>query len=911
MKRILLFLFIAMSAFGLSWDANITRGELENGLKYYIKENRLPKDTAHFYLTIRVGSIDENASERGLAHFVEHMAFNGSRDFKKNDLIKKLESLGVVFGADLNAYTSYDATGYNLKISVNEQNLNDVFKVFSNWMDGISFEAEELEKERGVIIEEERSRNTPSYRLYKEQAKHWYLGSAYENKEPIGDMDVIRNVSVGEIRAFYERLYQPRFMEFVAVGDFDKAKIERMIKANFGKVKNRNSYVQPSRQIPEKSGFNIYNYDSSEAGVDSVRIAYFDEYLIKNNEKNARKILTRALISHLFSTLYEKKMIDEGSSLRGGFFASPIEFSQMMFSFTTNVIKNDYESALLDLLGVIEGVKEFGFNGSDFNDAKTNLITSINVRYQQSKSKKSEEAANEILSALDSGAILQSEADSRKLTIKLLNEITLDEVNLEFRRILGLKNETISLFSVKNFKLTKAKFDEIRSKIKPYDTQISSSKLPTSLVDENIKPKQIVSKSFDEKSGIFTLALENGSTVILKPLKTKLNHISFAAVSKGGTSNLSEPKWGRFAVEVSNESGAGEFNNYQLSKILSGKYVGYDKRMDLLSQGFYGQSNSSDIRWLLEAIHLEFTSPRLDERTLEQVKTNAIERLTKQQNLPEYKFSTEFSKFFYDNNERMRPLEKSDIEALELKNLKQIVDDKFTDASSFYFIFVGDFKVEDLEPLIAKYIATIPSKNRGENFVDDGVRSIKGEHKFERNYQITPRSDVSISIKNEGAKFSRLNAVKAKALGAVFKMALYENIREEKGETYGFSVAVKLSKDPYERSNANISFTCSPKNANDVISGVKAIIKKLKSEGASDEQLSNYKKSALLRIKQTHDQPEFWLKNIISNRLFGNELFDLNWQENAINSLKNDDIKEAARIYLDESNEVISINNPS
>lgn len=901
---------MAAAAFAMSWDANITRGELENGLKYYIKENRLPKDTAYFYLTIRVGSIDENASERGLAHFVEHMAFNGSRDFKKNDLIRKLESLGVVFGADLNAYTSYDATGYNLKISINEQNLNDVFKVFSNWMDGISFEAEELEKERGVIIEEERSRNTPSYRLYKEQAKQWYAGSAYDAKEPIGDMDVIRNVSVDEIRSFYERLYQPRFMEFVAVGDFEKSKIEQMIKANFARLKNSNSYIQPSRKIPEKSGFNIYNYDSSEAGVDSIKIAFFDEYLPRNSEANSRKLLTRMLISQLFSTLYEKKMIDEGSSLRAGFFSAPLEFNQNMFSFDTNVIKNDYEGALADMLGVIEGVRKFGFNEGDFNDTKVNLKASINARYAQSKTKKSEDMASEILNSLDAGGILQSETDARDLALKLLNEISLKEVNAEFRRILGLKNETVSVFSIKNFKLEKAKFDEIKASVKPYNTQISASNLPKHLVDENIKPKKIVSKSFDEKSGIFTLELENGATAILKPLKTKRDHITFAAVSKGGTSNLSQTKWGRFAVQVSNESGAGEFNNYQLAKILNGKYIGYDKRIDLLSQGFYGQSNRADIKWLLEALHLEFNSPRLDEKTLEQVKTSATERLAKRENLPEHKFSNEFTKFLYDNNERMRPLEKSDIAALELNGLTKIVNEKFTNAASFDFIFVGDFEVQSLEPLIAKYIATMPSKNVKENFVDDGVRSIKGVHKFERNYQVTPRSDVVIYIKNENAKFSRENSVKAQALAAVFKMALYENIREDKGETYGFSVAVKVSKEPYERSNANISFTCSPKNTNDVIDGVKAIIKKLKSKGASKEQLENYKKSAVLRMKQTHDQPEFWLKTITANRLYGSELFDLAWQENVINSLSNEDIKEAAKIYLDESNEIISINNP-
>lgn len=203
-------------------------GELENGLKYYIKENKFPQNTAIFYLVVNSGSTDEREGEQGLAHFLEHMAFNGSRDFSKNELIKQLESLGVN-GADLNAQTSYDQTSYTLSINVNDKNLKDVFKVFSNWIDGVKIDAGELDKERGVIMEEERQRNTPAYRLYLAQSKDIFAGSIYQKRVPIGDMNVIKSVDAKHMQEFYERLYQPRFMSFVAVGDFDKNEIKTLI----------------------------------------------------------------------------------------------------------------------------------------------------------------------------------------------------------------------------------------------------------------------------------------------------------------------------------------------------------------------------------------------------------------------------------------------------------------------------------------------------------------------------------------------------------------------------------------------------------------------------------------------------------------------------------------------------------
>ena len=218
----------------LTQDPAISSGELANGLKYYVKENKQPANSAYFYLVVNIGSTDERENELGLAHFTEHMAFNGSREFNKNELVKKLESLGVAFGADLNAQTSYDQTSYLLEIHVNEQNLKDVFRVFRDWIDGVSFDAAELDKERGIIVEEERARNTPAYRFYiKNRVPELYGDSIYAKRSPIGDMNIVKNVDVATIKGFYERTYQPRFMKFIAVGDFDKKRIEELIKQSF------------------------------------------------------------------------------------------------------------------------------------------------------------------------------------------------------------------------------------------------------------------------------------------------------------------------------------------------------------------------------------------------------------------------------------------------------------------------------------------------------------------------------------------------------------------------------------------------------------------------------------------------------------------------------------------------------
>lgn len=900
-----------MGLFALQNDKDMLNGELKNGLKYYIKENKFPQKTAIFYLVINSGSTDEKDGEQGLAHFLEHMAFNGSRDFSKNELIKQLESLGVKFGADLNAQTSYDQTSYVLTINVNEKNLQDTFKVFSNWIDGVKIDPKELDKERGVIMEEERQRNTPGYRLYLAQTKDIFEGSIYLKRVPIGDMNVIKSVDARHMQEFYERLYQPRFMSFVAVGDFDKNEIKSLIEKSFSQAKNTNSYIHPEKNISFKSGLNIFNYDSNETGMELVRLSYFDKFSPVVNEADAKRNLEDALIASLINMLYEQKNVNNSSNLSTDLIAQTLQAKQKIYSFETNVLGGDFNASLKDMLGVIKGIKEFGFNKDDFEDVKKAFAANVDAKFKRSKTKKSSVYAGQILNMIESGGFVLSDEDEKELSLKLLNEITLADVNARFRQILAISDERVRIFSKDGFRLSKDEFLKLFAKAPAYNTSLSASNNDKSLGNENLEPKEISSRSFDEKNGIYTYKMQNGSQAIFKPLATKKDSVLFAAVSKGGTSNLTDPKLGSFAVALTNESGVGKFNNYELSKVLNGKIVSYEKGIEALTQGIYGSSSTSDLSSLLAVINLEFNTPRADANVLERIKQRAKDELAKEQNLPEYKFSTEFSKFFYENNKRVAPIEMADIDALKLNELKEIIKDKFTNAASYTFVIIGDTDEERLLPLVKKYIATLPKLGEAENFKDDGVRSIKGQHTFKREYQTSKRNDVSVDIVNFDAKYSFEGAIRLRALSEILKTALREKIREDKGQTYGFSLNTKLARYPFEHSDMLISFTCDPINTDKIITEIKQIIANIKSSGAIlPKHLEDFKAQSEISIKKDYEKPEFWQKLIISNKIYNTPLYTADEYISAVKAITNDDIKEAAKLYLDDKNMVISINNP-
>ncbi|AKT93494.1 M16 family metallopeptidase [Campylobacter gracilis] len=911
MRKILLFLLLCAGAFALEWDGAVLRGALPNGLKYYILENSVPKNSAVFYLVVDAGSIDESPNERGLVHFIEHMSFNGSRDFSKNELIKKLQSLGVKFGADVNAQTGYDSTIYTLSIAVSEENLKDVFKIFASIADGVEFNPLELVKERGVIIEEARSRDTPIARLYERMDEELYGGSAYFNRAPIGDMAVVKSVSAQRIKELYQKIYQPRSMKFIAVGDFKRDKILKLLKQNFSPLKNTNSYARQDMGIPSRQGLKIYNYDTNETSLNSVKISFWEEFAPPSSEANARKILKSELISSLISTIYERAKASEGALLRVNFSRSNLQFQKTIYSFDVAVLGGDFDGAISQALGLIKGLRDSGFDARDFALAKDALISSRHSAFKRRKSANSAFFAREILHAVKSGAVLPSAVKQRDLEVKLLREISLEELNLEFRRLTDLSEVHASVFSGSGYNLDEAKFKKLQSGAKAVNTHAAHKKLPDSLVSKNLPEGKILSKSLDSQFKFYTYLLENNATVILKPLKTRKDFISFAAVSRGGMSNLAHPGLGSFAAMLSNESGAGEFNNYEISQILSGRQVNYRKNISAFSHGFYGSCGSRDLKWLLEAINLELSSPRVDEKALQNLKIKSLDELARNEKLPGYKFSREFSEFFYGGNARMRPLSAAQIKALNAEELKKIIYDKFSNAASYTFVLSGDFELKDAEALIKKYLASLPVRGEREDFKDDGIRSLSGRHVFMRNYQNSPRSDVALTAINRSAPHSLENTIKISALASVLQEALRERIREDEGRTYGFSVASSLSRIPYEHSSLHISFSCAPQNTDQILSAIREIFAEI-AGGGSDvaRHLENFKKSQIITARTARESPEFWNDALVKYALWNEEIADFKTFEKIINSISPKDIAEAAQTYIFDTDETVRINAP-
>ena len=574
-------------------------------------------------------------------------------------------------------------------------------------------------------------------------------------------------------------------------------------------------------------------------------------------------------------------------------------------------MEDDFSGALSDLASVLKGVEKSGFSKADFESAKKDFINSAKNAYLQAGNKRSSAVAANIEETTRIGGVLLGEKELRDVTLAMLDEISLDDVNAEFRRILGIDAKTLNVISAKGAKLSEAKFDQIWADAKPYDT-LAAKQAKSELFDYGaLKPKNFVSKKHNEKLDFYLYELPNGARVAFKEIKTKKDVVWLSAVSRGGTSNLPKPKQGALAVEVSNESGAGEFSNYDLAKILSGKQLSYSKFIDQLSQGYSASAASTDFEWLLRALFLEFSEPRFDENALKKTKINELEKLEKTKNLPERKFRDEFARFFYENNPRTNPLEAVDINELQMNDVKKIVKDKFTNAASYDFVVVGDLNLTAVEPLLQKYLANLPASAGRENFVDDGVRTIAGEREFKRSYQTTQRSDAAMIMKNENVKYSRPELLRVNALSAVLSMMLREDVREDRGQVYGLGVHMNLAKYPYESFTAHFGFTAAPDNVNAVLGEIKSNIAELKGGADIQRYLQNFKKSALVKMRQSYVQGEFWTRAVMRELVFGDEVLSLDEYEKAVNALTEQDVRDAAKLYLDEKNVVISVNNPA
>ena len=907
MKKIILFLFFCIlpnfANDSLPLDSDIKTGSLENGLKYYILKNDNPKNSAYFYLCIKAGSIDEKDDEQGLAHFVEHMAFNGSEHFSKNELIRKLESLGVKFGADLNAMTSFESTTYNVQISVNDENLQSVFMVLKDWAGGLKFDEEEVKKESGVILEE--AKRDVGTRLYEKRAGYIYPGSIYANRFPIGKNEVIAGANKELLLGFYKRMYQPRAMSLVVVGDIDKTKIENLIKEHFGELKNGDEPIRPDKSLrPFKGGFAVLS--EKESGANLVNIMFADEYEPLNSQNALRKAYLKRYISTLLSVSYDKLNITLKSPIKGSFSSGDLFRQRVLNSFSANIIDKDTNATLGSLFSAIKGVREFGFSKDDFESVKKEFL-----KQNLSESQRSDTQVQGVYSILNfiyEDTIKLSKKDKFELGDKMLNEITLDEINEHFKTITN-GDKFVEFITTEPLNITQNEIDKIYEEATEYDfsKDLATSSVLLSEIPAKIAPSK---DEFDKENEIYILEFENGARAILKDIKTIKNQINFLAVKKGGKTNFSSKQQAGIALAVLNSGTIGDFGKYESAKLTSGFTYSLKASINDTQTTFSGNSSSDNFENLLQEFFVKFNNPKLHESEFELYKQRAKTDIAKRNETSGYRFSKEILENFYGGNERAMPLEISDLDAANLSDLQKIADESFKNAGEFLFVISGDLDIAKTKDLLGIYVANLKGEKTQSLAKDDGLRAKKGVFGIEKDYGDSDKSEVSVIIQNdEITEFSVENVQKFNILKDIIRAEILEKIREEKGQIYSASVGGEFDNEPYQNAHLNINFSCKKDDAKLVIAELREILDSIKKDGVKESVLENAKKAKILSIKRNAQNAPFWIANLSGYGLWGFPIYNETEYEKSINSITNDDIK-AILSLVDTGNFFTAILNP-
>lgn len=855
-----------VSAEKLPMDASVRIGKLANGFTYYIRRNTEPKDRAQLYLATKVGSIVENDDQRGLAHFMEHMSFNGTKNFPKNDLVNYLQKAGVRFGADLNAYTSFDETVYQLPIPTDDP---EVFKngmqIMRDWAQDATLDVSEINKERGVVLEEKRLGKGAAQRMQDKYLPMLLNNSRYSNRLPIGTEDVLKNFKPETIRQFYSDWYRPDLQALIVVGDIDVNAVEQMIKTQFSTLKTTSKRPRVDYNIPllNKNQFAVV-YDKEFPVTVAQIIIKHPETVVKTT-KDLRENMIRSLYNQMTSARFSEltkqanpPFLQGGASI-GGFLAG-------LDAATTFVVAKpgELEKGFKTALTETERIKRFGFAQSELDRAKSAFMTNQESAYKEKDKTTSERFVNEYLQNFLKGEAspgIQYEYDFYKRNV---DGITLAEINGIAKKYITDLNRDVIIMGPEKDKDLLPNEATVNSWIKA-----ATSENITAYVDEvSDKPllaqKPSRGKVTSEKKltevGITELTLSNGIKVILKPTDFKNDEISFSAVSPGGTSLYSEADYqsAANAATIVNRSGLGNFNSIQLSKMLTGKKVVVQPSISERSESMVGFTNPKDLETAMQMVHLYFTSPRKDEEIFKGYITQLKGNLANRSSDPNSVFADTVAAVLGNYNVRRTGPSIQKVEQINLNRAYEIYKERFADAGDFTFTFVGNFDVEKIKPLLEEYIASLPATNRNDKARDLGIKIPAGKIQKTVLKGQEPKANVRLVFSGDYT-FNEENNNELDALAEVLTIKLIERLREDEGGVYGAGAGASYSKYPQGRYTLNISFGCGPENVEKLIASTLDEINKVKKNGADAVDIQKFVAEERRSTETQLKDNGFWL----------------------------------------------------
>ncbi len=882
-------------------------------MTYYLRENAYPADKVELRLVVNAGSMQEDEDQLGMAHFLEHMAFNGTENFEKNDLVDFLQSIGVQFGADLNAYTSFDETVYILPLPSDNDSLFSVgMTVLRDWASNMLLEEEEIDKERGVVLEEWRLGQGAQQRMRDQYFPILFKNSRYAERLPIGTKASIETTPQENIKRFYDTWYRPDLMAIVAVGDTDMEALEKKIIDQFSDLEARApARTKESNAVPGHEETLVAITKDVENSFTAAQLIYKQPIRPEKNLGQLRKNYLYALYNAMLNSRLQEltQQADPPFIFGASSFGSLVRSTYTYSSFAV-AAPDEITGALATLVQENERVKLFGFNETELERAIKNMKIQLeSIAKEQGKTESgnyASEYVSHFLSQIPSPGIdfelsfLNDIAPG--IMVEEINELAKNWITDESRVaiITGIDKEDVTLPSEEQ--ILEAINNVDTDALEPYDDKVSDSPL---IGDLPATGKTLFTKRIDTV-GVTELKLSNGLKVVIKPTDFKNDQILMTAHSPGGHGLYPDEDFqsAKMAAGLVNQSGIGEFSLIELRKLLTGKKVEVSPFVTSIQEGFNGSSTPEDFETLLQLVHLYFTSPREDSAVFQSIQSRNKALFENLLVNPQFYFSDQVTRVMTQEHPRGGGLPTPEqMDEVSMSRALSIYRERFNNAGDFTFFFVGNVDIKTAKPLIEKYLGSLPGTRNKEEFVDLGIRPPSG--KVDKKFYKGADEKSSVVINYIG--FEDISKEENYVLGAfadVLENRLIDILREEESGVYTVSVGKSRKRFPYNQYSLSIRFPCSPENVEKLTRLAYEEIIDIQTNGVEEAEVTKVREADLQNRKENLEKNQFWLSQIRSYYFHKSDLKNFYQHEGFVANLNAKDIQEVATKYIDADNSI-------
>lgn len=896
----------------LPLNPKVSVGEFDNGIRYYIRENSEPENRAELRLVVDVGSVLEEEEQVGLAHFLEHMAFNGTENFEKQEIFEFMESLGMQLGPGINASTSFDETIYQLQVPLDEPvNLDTALQIMEDWATALTLDSEEIDLERGVVIEEWRLGQGAQSRIRDQQLPVILKDSQYALRLPIGTLENLQTFDPDTLRQFYEDWYRPELMSVIAVGDFDVADVEELIREHFESIpvsenpKERKRYDVPEH---EETLFSIVT--DPEVPLTQVTVYHKLDPDYNWTAGGFRQSIVEGLYNAMLNARFQEMTIQANPPFLG---ASSSKASLIrplsVYVLAALVQETGVEAGLQALLVEAERVERFGFTRAELDRQKESWMRGREQQYKNRESRSSGSHAAEMIRSYLTGESIPGAEFELALYTRFLPGISLEEVNQVGQSWISDANRVVALTAPEKDGLVTPIASELSEIIAAVDDlEISAYEDTTNeepLLAQTPQGSNVVeTQTLD--GGLTQWILGNGIRVILKPTDFREDEILFSAYRPGGTSLASDEDYVSADIAITAIAGGGlaQFNSTDLQKKLAGKIANVIPAIAEHEEGVRGNASPADLETLFQLIYLRMTAPRADTTFFEILNTQLRTILPNRTVNPATEFQDVWTQLLYQDHFRRQPPTVAILDDMNLEKSLTFYQDRFGDASDFTFVFVGNIDMDVMQPLVETYLGGLPTSGREESWNDLGIRSAKGVIEETLYRGLEPKSQTRIAFTGSFDVKDNFKRTVMVALTQLLQSRLSDVMREELGGTYGVQVSPQMNWIPVDSYNVFINFGSDPERVDELTKILFSEIAELKESGPTQDEINDIRETLNRGYESSLERNGFWLSQLIQALKMDadNLTAQLFSQPEAVSALSPESVKDAANEYLNTDN---------